>query len=266
MEEEDEREMSNSSGSWSDTSLAKGIGWVFAIIGVLATVAGVAFTVYVFSKEPTTILSATYSEGKFFIPDKLDGKEHIDSVLAERDARLTSVYRALKSHLNPREAFLLPDSLRPYGFKQLLNSRGPVSEFAGNYHYFYVLNIKNEGDKTLDKLHLIHGAEAYYEFKDSSGLLRKGHSAGNLPLGDLAATESREVHLWTPYQPLLPSSGLTVTYDAGKVKAKPVTVNGTAIESQSSGFPLTQFISYFFLGVAVIFLFQLFKSVFTRRS
>ena len=85
---------------------------------------------------------------------------HIDSILAERDVRLRQLSRALKSHLTPREAFLLPDSLQPYGLHRAYYGLEPVKEFAGNHHYFYVLTIKNEGDKTLDRLHLIHDAEA----------------------------------------------------------------------------------------------------------
>lgn len=262
MEEQEEHLQKT---SWSDTSLAKGIGWVFAIVGALATIAGVVFTIYVFSKEPTAILSATYKEALFIVPDKLDGKEHIDSVLAERKVRMESLYRALKSHLSPREVLLLPDSLRSYGFKQYLYTSGPLKEFTTGYHYLYVLSIKNEGDKALNELHLIHGTEAYYEFKDSGGLLKKGHSAGNILLGELAATESREVHLWTPYQSVSLNSGLTVTYGIGKVEAMPVTVNEVAIAGvKSSSFPFAQFVLYFFLGVSAFFLLHLFRTVFAK--
>jgi hypothetical protein len=266
-EQEEQQEPREYKSSWSDTNLAKGVGWAFAIVGVLATVVGVAFSIYLFLREPTASLSAVYQESQFVLPNKVGGMAYIDSVLAERDVRLRRLSRALKSHLTPREAFLLPDSLQLYGLHRAYYGLGPVKEFAGNHHYFYVLTIKNEGEKTLDRLHLIHDAEAWYEFKDSSGALQQGQSASNLPLGNLAPTESREVYLWTLSRLFTLSKGLTITYDEGKVQAKPVTVNGTAIvEAYESKFQWTELISYASLGAAAFFLFQLFRGVFTRRS
>jgi hypothetical protein len=168
---EEEEELEGSKTSWSDTNLAKGIGWTFAIIGVLATIVGEAFSIYLFLIEPTASLSATYQEPQFVLPDKLEGKAHIDAVLAKHDTRLAQLYRALKSHLTPKEVFSLPDSLWPYGLPQAYYGAGPVKGFAIGHRYFYVLTIKNEGEKILDHLHLIHDSEVYYEFKDSSGVL-----------------------------------------------------------------------------------------------
>jgi hypothetical protein len=252
---------------WSDTSLAKSIGWVFAIVGVLATVAGVVFAIYLSLKEPTSILSATYQESHFVIPDKLFSVGRIDSVIAERDIRIKQLYRALKSHISPREVLLLPDSLQPYGLRNAYYGSGPVSRFAIGHNYFYVLTVKNEGEKTIEKLHLIHGVDADYEFKDSEGVLKQGHSAGNLPLGDLAATESREIYLWTLSRPILLGTGLTVAYSTGKVEAKFVSVTGIPmIEAKQSGSQLPTFISYLALSISAFLLLQLIRNIFAKRN
>jgi hypothetical protein len=63
------------------------------------------------------------------------------------------------------------------------------------------------------------------------------------------------------------SKGLTVTYDAGIVQAKPISVNGAAIaEARDSSFQWAELLLYACLGATAFFLFQLFKGVFIRRN
>ncbi|MDJ0365487.1 hypothetical protein QMK33_10000 [Hymenobacter sp. H14-R3] len=127
--------------------------------------------------------------------------------------------------------------------------------------------IKNEGEKTFSQLHLIHGANAYYEFTDSGGSLHAGTSVGNLSLGDLAATESREVRLWAYSELLFAKSGLTVTYADGRVVAKPVTIDGIEIvQPDSRSLWLGSVIMYGSLAFGAYFLIRLIISNIAKRT
>lgn len=105
-----------------------------------------------------------------------------------------------------------------------LYSESFIGAFALRHTELCILRVENTGDKGFAQLQVLHHAPAYYEYKDSNGALQQGKSSGKFQIDDLAATETREVNLWTSYSP----EGPTVAYPDGKVKAeKPVEVTGT---------------------------------------
>jgi hypothetical protein len=265
MEEQEESEVQST--PWYDRGIAKGANLIFAIIGVIATAVATGFGIYVFLKEPTSRLVATYQEGQFILPNKLTSTSKLDSLLAKRDTLIGQLYKRMRLRLTPRERLLLPDSLRPYGLARAYSGVGPVDQFAQQHQYFYSLNISNEGERTFTQLHVIHGYHAYYEYKDSNGTIQQGESAGNLLIGDLAATETREVHFWAFSNTFSSNKGIVVTYGDGKVQAKPVTVDGSEIvKPKPTNLFWSEIILYLTLAYSAFFAIRTLIHSFTKRT
>jgi hypothetical protein len=206
--------------SWFDSSWAKSVPWTISVITV-----SILLTRWV--NEPRTEVTATYREAPFLVPQKLKRPGALDSAQVTSTSLSRNLYGALSARLSPAERRALPDSLQPPLMSMELLMGQPIESFTRNYGILGIVHIKNEGDKTLSPIQLLHESSAYYEYKDSNGQLQQGESGGKLALGELAPTESRDVYLWTGPTYGIGKQGPTIIYPDGKVSAAlPVEVDG----------------------------------------
>ncbi len=204
--------------SWLDRSWAKSVPWAISIITVSILLTRLL-------SEPRTEVTATYREAPFLIPKKLKQPGILDTALITSDAFSRKLYLAFRSRLSFSEKTSLPDSLQPPPVS--LFAERPTELFSRNFGTLGIVHIKNEGDKTLSPVQLVHESNAYYEYKDSNGQLQQGESGGKFALGELAPTESRDVYLWTGPTYGIGRQGPTIIYPDGKISAVlPVEVDG----------------------------------------
>jgi hypothetical protein len=261
MEEQEE-----SATPWYERNLAKSATWFLTNIVALATVIGVAHAMYKDSTAPTISLTATYQESQFSFPEKLSNTDYIDSVLIGRDRLITQLRKQLQTRIGDKEWATTPDALR-FSFPEPFLVRAPLDDFVSRHRFFYTLIIKNEGDKPIDEIHIIHSSEAHYEFRDSRGVLRDGESAGKLPIGDLAATEVREVRLWVSNELVHNEKGLVITFPNGKIQANPITIQGLQMVSVEPASSLWgRNILYLIISATVLLLVKILKPLSIRRN
>jgi hypothetical protein len=247
-------------------------GWVkvvergFTVFGILVASLGVIFSTYKALQEPAVSLTATYQESQFSFPEKLSNTKYIDSILISRDRLITQLREQLRKRISDKEWLSIPDSLR-FRLPEPFLTREPLDGFVGAHRFFYTLSIKNEGDKSINEIHIIHASDAHYEFRDSKGVLRNGESAGNLPIDDLAATEVREVRLWS-YTELIPyNKNLVVTFHDGKVQAKPITLHGEPmVNVEPTSILWARYALYISLAIIFLISIKILKTIPTKRN
>jgi hypothetical protein len=247
-------------------SLGKGINLILGILVSLVTIIAGVYTIKSLS-EPTVSLTATYQESQFSFPERLSNTDYIDSILTARDRLITQLREQLRKRISDKEWLSIPDSLR-FRLPEPFLTREPLDGFVGEHRFFYTLSIKNEGDKPINGIHIIHGSEAYFEFRDSRGVLRRGESARKLDIGDLAATEVSEVRLWSSAELVHDEKNLIISFSNGKVQASPVTLQGVPmvrVEPVSS--LLGRNFKYLLLvGATIILVVKMLELISARRN
>lgn len=221
----------------------------------IATIIGAIIGILVFYSGPRTEVTASYRVSPFIVPDMLLKEGHLDTVIARQDTLLLKLYNALLSRLliEQRIAIGIKDSLNPYYLKSF-ETEGRVESFASKHRSLCILTIKNEGDKSLNPLQVIVSPTYYgllYEYTDSDGHLQKGKAAGKFSIGDLAPTETREVHVWGIESTF--DNGVTLVFPDGKVQAeRPEEVTGKMSWLVRNWFNLIPFLVMIITPIIVI--------------
>ena len=191
-------------------------------------------------------LSATYRQTSFIIPKALQQKTSLDTALLYTNDVAVKLHQLIlqSSDTHLRAAV---DSLQPPRLPSAYFDSNPTAQFALEHRRLCILSIKNDGDKGFSQLQIIHEEPAYYEYKDSNGKVQSGQSAGKFSIGDLAATETKEIDLWTIYN----TGSITVVYSDGKFKAEePTEVTGMSALLIENSFLLFQLLTTL-LAVAI---------------
>ncbi|MGI4737213.1 MAG: hypothetical protein ACRYG7_18760 [Janthinobacterium lividum] len=206
---------------WHQRNWAKGVLWFVSVLSVIT--ASIAFIRYL--NEPRTELSATYQQVPFIIPDKLQHNRVADSLETVSDKLNSYLLSKLRMRSNPSERHML-DSIQIAASTPTYLSKRPLESFAPLHKSLCVLHVVNKGDKSLTPVQVLSSSGIYYEYKDGNGQLQQGESTGKFSIGELAATESRNIFIWN--DGLIDFDGITLVYPDGKIRAeKPVEVTGT---------------------------------------
>lgn len=208
---------------WSKSHPLK---FVFAIITTIAAIVTIAVGLISIFTGPRTKLSATYKLSEFAIPSIFLQKTALDTALARRDTLLNRLFSPYNSSLIAKLQFSVPDSMRPAYIHSYLGAtyRSQIQEFNSINHSLTILEVKNEGDKSINGVSILFPYPNHFEYKDGSGHLQKGSSNGKFIIGDLTPTESRKIFIWSQTIMIFPSANifldLNVAYSDGIVRAE----------------------------------------------